>query len=166
MLENTVYPGIPLALATLRRLGALLFVATSKPQVFAERITEHFGLKGYFHAVYGSELDGTRSNKADLISHILEAESLSPSSTYMVGDRAHDMAGAKAHNVLSIGALWGYGSRDELIAAWATALCEQPAMLIEILSSNHAFVSGRAKERGAAHHEHLNACVHQRRKVQ
>jgi phosphoglycolate phosphatase len=112
MFENTVYPDILSSLVALRRLGAVLFVATSKPKVFAERIVEHFGLKAYFDAVYGSELDGTRSNKADLIALILEAKSLSPRLTYMVGDHAHDMAGANAHNVRSIGALWGYGSRE------------------------------------------------------
>jgi len=136
MLENTVYPGIHSALTTLRGRGALLFVTTSKPRVFAERIVEHFGLKEYFCAVYGSELDGTRSDKGDLIAHVLQAESLSPHSTVMVGDRAHDILGAKAHAVFPIGVLWGYGSSDELIAAGATTLCAKPETLDNMLLSN------------------------------
>jgi phosphoglycolate phosphatase len=136
MLENTVYPGIHSALTTLRGRGALLFVTTSKPRVFAERIVEHFGLKEYFCTVYGSELDGTRSDKGELIAHVLQAESLSPHSTVMVGDRAHDIVSAKAHGVFPIGVLWGYGSSDELIAAGATTLCAKPETLDNMLLSN------------------------------
>ena len=136
MFENSVYPGIHSALTTLRGSGAALFVATSKPQIFAQRIVEHFGLMDYFSAVYGSELDGTHSNKSDLIAHVLKSESLSPHATAMVGDRAYDIVGAKAHGVFPIGVLWGYGSYDELIAAGATALCAQPALLKDIVLSN------------------------------
>jgi phosphoglycolate phosphatase len=112
------------------------FSSPLQPRVFAERIVEHFGLKEYFCAIYGSELDGTRSDKVDLVAHVLKAESLSPPSTAMVGDRAHDIVGAKAHGVFPIGVLWGYGSYDELVAAGATTLCEQPKMLAKILLSN------------------------------
>ena len=146
--ENGVYPGIPAALATLQGFGATLFVATSKPTVFAERIVEHFGLRSYFRAVYGSELDGTRTNKGDLIGHILKVESISATSSYMVGDRAHDVVGAKAHGVFPIGALWGYGSRDELFAAGATVLCEKPAMLGPVLSSDPGVGLRPASRRG------------------
>jgi len=138
ILENCVYPGIPSALTKLQALGMSLYVATSKPLVFAERILEHFGLRKFFRVVYGSELDGTRSNKRDLIAYILDREKMSPHSTHMVGDRARDIVGAKANAVRSIGALWGYGSREELTAAGATALCEQPSLLSEVLSFNCA----------------------------
>ena len=114
----------------------MLFVTTSKPRVFAERIVEHFGLKEYFCAVYGSELDGTRSDKGHLIANVLQAESLSPHSTLMVGDRAHDVVGAKVHGVFPIGVLWGYGSSDELIGAGATTLCAKPETLDNMLLSN------------------------------
>ena len=139
-LENSVYPGIHSALTTLRG-HALLFVTTSKPRVFAERIGEHFGLKEYFCAIYGS-------------AHVLKAESLSPHSTVMVGDRAHDIVGAKAHGVFPIGVLWGYGSYDELVAAGATTLCEQPEMLAKILLSNSKL---NPRSQGSASHcEHRN----------
>jgi phosphoglycolate phosphatase len=135
ILENAVYPSIYAALTTLQERGARLFVTTSKPRVFAERIVEQFGLQKYFCNVYGSELDGARSNKSDLIAHVLKAESLSPHSTVMVGDRAHDILGARAQGVFPVGVLWGYGSYDELVAAGATTLCERPEALDKILLS-------------------------------
>jgi phosphoglycolate phosphatase len=133
--ENVVYPGVPPALTELQALGMRLYVTTAKPQLFAERIVDHFGLARFFHRVYGSDLDGTRAIKNELIAHVLRTESLSPHSTVMVGDRAHDVRGAVANGVLPIGVLWGYGSREELTAAGATLLCEQPAMLAALLQS-------------------------------
>ena len=136
MLENTVYPGIHAALTTLQNHGTPLFVATSKRRVLAERIVDYLGLQKYFRAVYGSELDGTRSDKGHLIAHVLEAESLSPDWTVMVGDRAYDILGAKAQGVFPVGVLWGYGSSAELITAGATTLCTQPEALDNILLSH------------------------------
>lgn len=132
--ENKLYPGVPKALSSLRQLGATLFVATSKPTAFARRIVEHFGIAGDIREVVGSEFDGTRSDKAHLIAHILKAHSLSPTATFMVGDREHDVRGAKANAVAAIGALWGYGSRSEPLQAGATALREHPAEWVRVLS--------------------------------
>jgi phosphoglycolate phosphatase len=134
MLENAVYEGIPEALATLRTRGARLYVATSKPRVFAERILEHFDLAKHFTATYGSELDGTRSDKRELIAHVLAESRLSPHSTVMVGDRSHDVLGARANAVLPVGVLWGYGSREELTAAGAERLCVDPSELERIVA--------------------------------
>ncbi len=139
--QNVVYPAVPSALAELRASGMTLYVATAKLQLFAERIVEHFGLAGFFHRVYGSELDGTRAIKSDLIAYLLRRESLSPGSTVMVGDRAHDVRGAIANGVLPIGVLWGYGSREELTAAGATVLCERPALLARLLRGHAAAAS-------------------------
>jgi len=133
--ENAVYPGIPQALQELVDAGAVLFLATSKPLPYAERIVEHYGLRSYFNAVYGSEFDGTCSDKRELIAHILDEEALSPHSTVMVGDRSHDVVGAKANGVFPIGVLWGYGSLAELAAAGATAFCERPDGLSQALRS-------------------------------
>lgn len=135
MYENVVYPGIPAALAALGAAGATLYLATSKPWVYAGKILEHFGLNEYFKAIYGSELDGTRANKVDLIEHILKKEALPAGNTCMVGDRSHDMVGAKANGVRAIGALWGYGSREELMSAGASALCETPVMLPQVITA-------------------------------
>lgn len=126
-LENAVYPGIEDALRALHSEGMRLFVATSKPAVYAERIVAHFGLGRFFRGIYGSELDGARSNKTELLGHLLEKEGIA--SAVMVGDRAQDMIAARAHGVHPIGALWGYGSREELAAAGAAVLCERPADL-------------------------------------
>lgn len=134
-LENAVYPGIESTLEQLRHRGVALFVATSKPSRFAERILEHFRLTRFFQGLYGSELDGTHSNKALLIAHVLRTESLAPGSTAMIGDRAHDVVGAVANGVRPIGALWGYGSREELAGAGAAVFCEDPSQVIEALSS-------------------------------
>jgi len=131
--ENTVYPGVHDALAELRAAGARLYIATSKPGVFTQRIVDHFGLKSYFQMIYGSELDGTLSNKSELIAHILAKESIPPRSTFMVGDRAHDVIGAKTNGVHPVAALWGYGTREELNAAGATVFCERPEMLARVL---------------------------------
>lgn len=134
MFENSVYPGIVDALAELRDHGVRLFVATSKPRAFAERIVEYFGLARFFRAVYGSELNGVNADKKDLIAHLLRAESLSPADTVMVGDRAHDVLGARANGLCSVGVLWGYGSTEELVSAGAGALCDEPRALGGALS--------------------------------
>jgi phosphoglycolate phosphatase len=129
LFENEVYPGIPEVLARLKQLGATLLIATSKPTVFAARIVEHFGIGEHIDEVFGSELDGTRSDKAELIAHILKAHAIDPAAACMVGDREFDMRGAAANKVRAIGALWGYGSREELLQSGAAALCEAPAQL-------------------------------------
>jgi phosphoglycolate phosphatase len=136
ILENMVYPGIPAALKSLKELGATLIVATSKPTTYAEKIVAHFGLDDDVAAVFGSELDGTRSDKTELIAHVLARRSILPNDACMVGDREHDIRGARANRVSAIGALWGYGSRQELVDAGAVAVCEQPEQLSAILSSN------------------------------
>ena len=135
-LENTVYPGIETALEDLKRKGVALFVATSKPSVFANQILEHFRLAEFFQGIYGSEFNGTHSNKAQLIRHILTTQSLSRASTAMIGDRAHDVVGALANGVRPIGVLWGYGTREELSNAGASAFCEHPSQMAEVLTSN------------------------------
>jgi phosphoglycolate phosphatase len=129
LFENRIYPGIPSVLAALRACGARLWVATAKPVVYAERILRHFGLDAYLEGVHGSELDGTRSDKRELIRHVLARERLPAADCAMVGDREHDMLGAAANAVRGVGALWGYGSREELLEAGAAALCEQPGDL-------------------------------------
>ena len=136
MFENTVYPGIENALATFRSYNVQLYVTSSKPTVFAVQILEHFGLQRFFEQIYGSELDGTRTDKGELVAHVLAEESISASNAVMIGDREHDVKGALTNAVMPVGVLWGYGSRDELTRAGATLLCERPEALVELLSSN------------------------------
>ena len=130
--QASVYVGIDKVLETLQQGSATLFVATSKPLSYANRIIEHFDLRRFFEDIYGAELDGTRSNKGELIAYLLQQQSLTPQETFMVGDRSHDIIGAKANHVTPIGALWGYGSREELTAAGANILAGSPMDLIQI----------------------------------
>jgi phosphoglycolate phosphatase len=124
--ENSVYPGIPAALDALAMLDCRLYVATSKPEVYARRIIDHFELARYFVAVHGAEPDGTRSDKSELIVHILGRHLIDPRFAAMIGDRRHDAIGARAAGVWAIGALWGYGSRGELSEAGADPLLGAP----------------------------------------
>lgn len=133
--ENSVYPDIEHILAALRATPRRLFVATSKPHVFAERIIDHFGLSSYFEQIFGSELDGTRVNKGDLLAYAIETTGVDPSQALMIGDRSHDIVGAKANGMRGIGVLYGYGSEDELIAAGASHLCATPWALLEHIQS-------------------------------
>ncbi len=135
-LENEVYPGVPQALEALRRAGHHLWIATSKPTVYACNIAEHFQLAKHFEGIYGSELDGARTGKADLIKFILEREGLSPAESVMVGDRRHDAEGAGINGLRSIGVLWGLGSEKELKEAGADQLVNRPDQLSETFLSS------------------------------
>lgn len=128
--ENEVYEDIPETLKALQEHDHRLYLATSKPRVYAERIIDHFGLNQYFSGVYGSELDGTRSDKSSLISHILHRESITPTVAAMIGDREYDMIGAKENGISGFGVLWGFGTKDELEAAGASTCIRNPGELI------------------------------------
>ncbi len=130
--ENSVYEGIQPALAQLTERGASLHLATSKPRVYARRILEYFELESYFVSVHGSEWDGARSHKADLIAYALAQEAIAPTQAVMVGDRAYDMVGAVANKIPAVGVLWGYGSRAELVEAGADRLLAQPSELAQM----------------------------------
>lgn len=133
LFENSVYPEIEGVLAKLGQSGFRMFVATSKPHVFARRIIDHFGLNSYFERVFGSELDGTRVHKADLIAYALEQTDADPSCSLMIGDHSHDVLGARANGIDAIGVTYGYGSREELIAAGARQLCASPRAVLEMI---------------------------------
>jgi phosphoglycolate phosphatase len=128
--ENSVYDGIPELLGSLRDAGRTLAVATSKAEVFAASILDHFALTEHFSAVVGSELDGRRTAKADIITEALARLDRPTAGTVMIGDRSHDMSGAAAVGVGRIGVLWGYGDDAELTAAGADALAATPVELL------------------------------------
>ena len=132
--ENRRYAGIRRALEQIRETGARLFIATSKPYVFATRIVDHFELKPYFYRVYGAELDGTRGDKTDLLAHALR-ENPPAGAAVMIGDRRHDMMGASNNNMFAIGVAWGYGSMDELEAAGARHIARTPADLPGLIAN-------------------------------
>jgi len=131
--ENELYDGIPEMLKRLKTAGKTLLVASSKPTVFVERILEHFQINECFSFVAGSELDGRRTDKADVIGYVTEAMGLRASDCIMVGDREHDVLGAKKRGMDSVGVLFGYGTREELEAAGATAIAATVAELGDLL---------------------------------
>jgi len=124
--ENEPYDGIHSALATVADSGSVLYVATSKPRIAAQRIIQHFEMGQYFDRVFGCELDGTRSNKTDLLKYAIN-ENPPASSRIMIGDRKHDLIGALANDIRPIGVSYGYGSVEELNAAGATAIAGSPS---------------------------------------
>ncbi len=126
LFENRVYEGITECLYHLSEKADSIHVATSKPTVYSEKIVEHFNLDQYFNCVYGSNLDGSLSDKTELLGHILASENILPNNTVMIGDRSFDMLGAKNHGIKALGVLWGYGTEDELSDAGADALCHHP----------------------------------------
>jgi len=130
--ENVPYDGIHDALATIADSGSVLYVATSKPRVAAGRIVEHFEMSQYFERVFGSELDGTRANKTDLLAYAI-GENPAASSRTMIGDRKYDLIGAIANGVRPIGVSYGYGSTEELTEAGAIAIADSPAALPAII---------------------------------
>lgn len=133
-LQATVYDGLPEALQKLSSTHRLV-VATSKRQSFAQEMTEHFGLAPYFSAVYGVKEENLSEPKSALIGRILQDHRLIPAEVVMIGDREFDILGAKAHQMRSVGVLWGYGSREELLEHGADLLCQQPADLPDSIAS-------------------------------
>ncbi len=123
ILENTIYRGIADMLAALKARGFIIGMATSKPEPFARRIAEHFGIEQYFDDIAGATLDGKLSKKKDVLALALQRLSLSPRQCVMVGDREHDVLGAKALNIDAVGVLYGFGSERELKEAGAAHIC-------------------------------------------
>jgi len=118
--ENTLYPGISILLQKLKEKTIKLIVATSKPTVYARTICEHFSILQYFTEIEGSELDGRLSNKSELIGYIVKKHCIDKDKVLMIGDREHDVIGAKNNTIKSIGVGYGYGSREELEGSGAT----------------------------------------------
>ena len=132
--ENEVYEGIPDLLRELRASGVRVGLATSKPMVFAERILEHFDLARHFDLVVGSHLDGTHVEKAEIVATALAGVSgILPERVVMVGDRMHDVQGARANGIDAIAVMYGYGTREELAASSPTSLCESVDELRRLL---------------------------------
>lgn len=135
LLENSVYSGIPELLSSLKKLGKTLIVATSKPEPFTNRILEHFDLIKFFDFVAGSNMDNTRCKKAEVISYALTSCNITDlSDTVMIGDREHDIIGAKAVGISSVGVLYGYGNYEELSAAGADYIAESTDDILSIVN--------------------------------
>ncbi len=141
--ENSVYHGVPEMLETISGLGIRIILATSKPKIFASRILEHFSLDRFFSSVHGSQLDGTRSNKDELIRYIVSEERVCRTSTMMIGDRKHDILGASLNHISTAAVTYGYGDIDELQRC-------QPDMFFDSPDEISQFFDTNTTEQGAA----------------
>ncbi len=138
LFENSVYPGIPELLAQLQASNIRMVTATSKPEYSATRILQHFELDQYFEFIGAAALDGSRDSKSLVIKHTLQATGFHPEShsMIMIGDRHHDVHGAKEHGIDTIGVLWGYGDAAELESAGVVDLAADPGALGRLLLRN------------------------------
>lgn len=137
LFENTPYAGITEMLTALKERGIVLAVATSKPEKFAAKIIEHFGWSEHFTRVCGATMDSSRSKKGDVIAYTLAGLGLTDAdrpSVLMIGDRHHDIEGAKENGLASAGVLWGFGDENELKNAGADAIAHDMDELFEIIT--------------------------------
>ena len=132
MYQVSPYDGIEEALAQLAKRYKL-YLVTSKPEFFAVKIIHHLGFAEFFKEIYGADLDGIRSDKKAVIHDALKAEKVEELSTVvMIGDRAHDIVGAKENNIDNIGVLYGFGDKEELMNAGAQKIVAKPRDLLDI----------------------------------
>lgn len=134
LFENEVYAGIPELLSALQGDGYDLYVVTSKPTIYADRIISHFGLDEYFIDTYGPELDGRFDDKAELVTHILAGRDLKGEQTVMIGDRASDIAAGKVNGTHTLAVTYGFGDLEELTAAGPDLICHSPADIRQALT--------------------------------
>ena len=114
--ENRIYPGVKELLESLYAHNYKLFVATSKPTIFAVEVLRYFKIDSYFNEIIGSNLDNSRTDKTEIISYLLATCGLQSSDSIMIGDRKHDIIGAKNNSMRTIGVTYGYGSLEELLS--------------------------------------------------
>lgn len=134
LFENKEYPGIHEMLGELKRQGAVLLVATSKPEVFSRQILKHFHMDTYFDFIGGADMEETRVRKGEVIRYVLEESGITDvSRAVMIGDREHDILGARENGMDSIGVLYGYGNLEEHQEAGADAVAATVGELAEML---------------------------------
>ncbi len=142
--ENTLYDGIIEMLDQMAALGFSLAIATAKPEETAHPILEYFGIADRFEVRAGATLDGGRRTKAEVIDHALRELGLYRADDLidriiMIGDRNHDVLGARTHGITTIGVSWGYGTVDELLRAGAVAIADRPAELADLVQQRYRF---------------------------
>lgn len=137
LFENDIYPGIREMLKELKTAGRKLAVASSKPYIYVIKILEHFEIKECFDVIVGSELDGIRTKKEEVIQEALRQLCPEDKNDFgrgvMIGDRKFDVLGAKAFHLASIGVSFGYAAPGELEAAGADYIVETVEQLKAIL---------------------------------
>lgn len=133
LFENEIYKGVIPMLEKLKEQGKILVLATSKPWVFAEKIVEKYSIAPFLSNLFGSELDGTNTDKALVIQNAMEAIGASVDNTVMVGDRMHDVVGAHKNGIKCIGVTYGYGSEEELRKSGADEIVHSVEELTRLL---------------------------------
>ena len=131
--ENELFEGIPELLNDCRKAGYKISMATSKPTHYAKIIAEHFDIARYFDAIHGSSLDGSRITISSVVAEAVREEGLDPERALMIGDRRHDVEGAREHGIKTVGVLYGYGSLEEHTAAGAAYIAKDLDELRELL---------------------------------
>lgn len=126
LFNAAVYNGIPQLLQRLRFAGCRLAVATSKPQVFAQRILQRFGLDEYFDFIGGASMSAQRDTKQAVLEYVFSQPGFDKAQAVLIGDRFHDMEGAAAVGIPALGVLYGYGSRQELASYNPVFLADTP----------------------------------------
>lgn len=131
--ENYLYDGIEKLLMNLTLAGGTVILATSKPDTYAKMILDRYCISRYFSFVSGSNMDLTRYKKGDVIEYALESMNIDAKEAIMIGDREHDIIGAKENNMDSIGVLYGFGNSEELKSAGATYISDTVDLLKDLL---------------------------------
>ncbi|MEI7238282.1 HAD hydrolase-like protein [Pectobacterium brasiliense] len=131
--NSQIYEGVLLMLDKLKQSGNKLFIATSKRQLFAEKILGEMGISTLFSDIIGTPADGSMDDKSKLLAYLITKHEVEPSRSIMVGDRKDDIIGARDNHLSSIGVLWGYGTYDELSTHQADYLCDQPDKLCDVI---------------------------------
>ena len=133
--ENKIYPGIADMLKVLKEAGCKISIASSKPTVLVERILDHFDIRKYFDSVVGSNLDGTRTKKEEVVEEALRQLACVKEKTAMVGDRKFDIEGARAFGLIGVGVSFGYAQGNELEEAGADYIVDSVEELQKLLLS-------------------------------
>ena len=131
--ETTEYAGIDAMLHRIRSSGPRVFLATTKFVDHAEVVLTAFAMRDHFEGVFGARHDGSLADKRELLRHIIEMTGIDPARSVMIGDREHDIVGARTNGIFSIGVTYGFGSREELLDAGADAICDSPAEILALI---------------------------------
>lgn len=140
LFENVVYDGIPEMLRRLKNADKKLLIATSKPEVFAVKIMENHQLAEYFDIIGGADINGSRNEKNEIIEYVLKQTNITElSRVLMIGDRSHDIIGAKKCGLSSMGVLWGYGNREEFLQHGADIIVNTPQETADVIINPSAY---------------------------
>ncbi len=134
LFENEIYESVPELLQQLKSEGKCIILATSKPEKFAKEILKHFDLHKYFDFVAGADMEGRLATKADVIEYALKGANISDrENALMIGDRDYDIIGAKKTGLASLGVLYGYGTKEELLNSGADYIASSPKEILKYI---------------------------------